>query len=114
MYEDSFSLHVTLLSVLEGPSLTVPLAMYTALRQLGYHPCHGTNMWEDPAKFLTLWTEAMRAKYLGEGERWGRRELDVVLGGFDVGGFVSLFLFFFLSFLLILRVHMYLFHCGLS
>ena len=58
--------------------------MFTALKQLGYHPCHGTNMWEDPKKYLTLWTEAMRAKYLGEGEPWGRRELDVVLGKFDV------------------------------
>lgn len=58
--------------------------MYTALKQLGYHPCHGTNMWENPRKFLGLWTEAMRAKYMGEGEQWGRRELDVVLGNFDV------------------------------
>ena len=41
-------------------------------------------MWEDPKKYLTLWTEAMRAKYLGEGEPWGRREFDVVLGKFDV------------------------------
>ncbi len=51
-------------------------------------------MWEDPATYLTLWTEAMRAKYLGEGQRWGRRELDVVLGQFDVGGSVSFFLSF--------------------
>lgn len=42
-------------------------------------------MWEDPKKFLTLWTEAMRAKYMGEGEPWGKKELDVVLGSFDVG-----------------------------
>lgn len=41
-------------------------------------------MWEDPSKYLTLWTEAMRAKYFGDGEPWGRRELDVVLGKFDV------------------------------
>lgn len=27
----------------------------------------------------------MRAKFLNEGEPWGRRELDVVLGDFDVG-----------------------------
>lgn len=59
--------------------------MYTALQQLGFHPCHGTNMWEDPSRNLTLWTEAMLAKYKGKGEKWGRRELDVVLGNFDVG-----------------------------
>ena len=59
--------------------------MFTALKQLGFHPCHGTNMWEDPKKFLTLWTEAMKAKYMGEGKPWGRKELDVVLGNFDVG-----------------------------
>ena len=41
-------------------------------------------MWADPARNLTLWTEAMRAKYMGEGAPWGRRELDVVLGEFDV------------------------------
>ena len=41
-------------------------------------------MWEDPSKYLTLWTEAMQAKYMGQGEPWGRRELDVVLGKFDV------------------------------
>lgn len=41
-------------------------------------------MWDDPNKFLTLWTEAMRAKYFGEGGRWGKREFDVVLGEFDV------------------------------
>ena len=58
--------------------------MYTALQQLGYHPCHGTNMWADPFRNLTLWTEAMRAKYMGSGAPWGRRELDVVLGNFDV------------------------------
>lgn len=58
--------------------------MFTALQKLGYHPCHGTRMWTDPKKFLTLWTEAMRAKYFGEGETWGKREFDVVLGDFDV------------------------------
>ena len=58
--------------------------MFTALQKLGYHPCHGTRMWDDPNKFLTLWMEAMRAKYFGEGERWGKREFDVVLGEFDV------------------------------
>ena len=68
-----------------SPVLTIGSAMFTALKQLGFHPCHGTNMWEDPKKFLTLWTEAMRAKYMGEGEPWGRKELDVVLGNFDVG-----------------------------
>ena len=70
---------------LKSPSTENPIvAMYTALRQLGYHPCHGTNMWEDPPTYLTLWTEAMKAKYMGEGQTWGRRELDVVLGQFDV------------------------------
>ena len=58
--------------------------MYTALRRLGYHPCHGTDMWADPPRNLTLWTEAMRAKYMNVGKPWGQRELDVVLGGFDV------------------------------
>ena len=59
-------------------------AMYTALQQLGFHPCHGTNMWENPRKYLTLWTEAMCAKYMGTGAPWTARELDVVLGKFDV------------------------------
>ncbi|KAM0804161.1 P-loop containing nucleoside triphosphate hydrolase protein [Usnea florida] len=66
-----------------GLNRTGTMSMYAALQQLGYHPCHGTNMWEDPRKYLTLWTEAMRAKYMGEGEPWGRREFDVVLGKFD-------------------------------
>ena len=73
-----------LLQSLRRPIAERIIAMFTALRQLGYHPCHGTNMWEDPSTYLTLWTEAMRAKYMGQGEPWGRRELDVVLGKFDV------------------------------
>lgn len=66
-----------------GLNRTGTMSMYTALQQLGYHPCHGTNMWADPFRNLTLWTEAMRAKYMGSGAPWGRRELDVVLGNFD-------------------------------
>lgn len=59
-------------------------AMFTALKRLGYHPCCGTRMQDNPSKYLTLWTEAMRAKYFGEGKAWGTREFDVVLGDFDV------------------------------
>ena len=66
------------------------LAMYTALQQLGFHPCHGTNMWENPRKYLTLWTEAMCAKYMDLGAPWGRRELDVALGKFDVSSFINM------------------------
>ncbi|CAD6589867.1 MAG: hypothetical protein ASARMPRED_004297 [Alectoria sarmentosa] len=66
-----------------GLNRTGTMSLFTALQTLHYRPYHGTDMWADPARNLTLWTEAMRAKFMDEGEKWGRRELDVMLGDFD-------------------------------
>lgn len=36
-----------------------------------------------PKSNLDLWAEALRAKYHGEGKKWGREEFDKMLGDYD-------------------------------
>ena len=36
-----------------------------------------------PKANLDLWSEGLRAKYNGEGRKWGREELDKLLGDYD-------------------------------
>ena len=33
---------------------------------------------------MPLWTQALRAKFLGQGKPWAKAELDRVVQGFDV------------------------------
>lgn len=59
-------------------------AIYTALKQLGYHPYHMVEAMKDPKTQLALWEDALNAKYRGIGKPFGRTELDKILGNFDV------------------------------
>ncbi|KAL9579585.1 MAG: hypothetical protein Q9203_006631 [Teloschistes exilis] len=57
------------------------MSLVAALKKLGYTPY-------DFADRITLshhglWTDALRAKYQGKGEPWGRKEFDRVFKGFD-------------------------------
>ncbi|KAL8859178.1 MAG: hypothetical protein Q9198_010651, partial [Flavoplaca austrocitrina] len=56
--------------------------LVTALKQLGYTPYDFID--RIILGHLPLWTEALRAKFLGQGKQWGKAELDRVVKGFDV------------------------------
>ncbi|EQL01441.1 hypothetical protein OCS_02843 [Ophiocordyceps sinensis CO18] len=66
-----------------GMPRTGSISIRHALRELGYTCFHGAILEESPEKFA-FWEEAIRAKYYGEGQPFGRRELDKLLGGFNV------------------------------
>jgi len=57
--------------------------MYTALQTLGYTPYHMAEAFKAPQHFK-LWEECLDAHYAGKGEVFGRKELDKIMGNFDV------------------------------
>lgn len=59
------------------------IAIRHALRELGYTCFHGAILEASPEKFA-FWEEAIKAKYFGEGQPFGRREFDKLLGDFNV------------------------------
>ncbi|CAI6338615.1 unnamed protein product [Periconia digitata] len=68
-----------------GFSRTGTISLKIALEKLGYHPYHGSiaiRSWKDD--HWILWEEALRAKFLGDGEPYGREEFDKFLGDYDV------------------------------
>ncbi|KAF2088724.1 hypothetical protein K490DRAFT_72458 [Saccharata proteae CBS 121410] len=66
-----------------GMPRTGIISLRTALSQIGYKPFHGQMMDVYP-EFYPLWEEALRAKYYGEGEPYGRQEYDKLLGDFNI------------------------------
>lgn len=66
-----------------GQSRTGTMAIFTALKQLGYTPYHMSVAVSSPKTSLGLWCEALNAKYHGKGKPWGREEFDKILGDYD-------------------------------
>ncbi|KAJ4257364.1 hypothetical protein NW762_008483 [Fusarium torreyae] len=66
-----------------GQSRTGTMAIFTALKQLGYTPYHMAVAIGSPKTNLGLWREALEAKFHGKGKPWGREEFDKILGGYD-------------------------------
>lgn len=71
------------LMAFETYSICCWLALWMALRQLGYRPYHYVDRWLQ--NHFQLWDQALRAKYYGIGRPWKREEFDAVMGDFDVG-----------------------------
>ncbi|KAI0872120.1 P-loop containing nucleoside triphosphate hydrolase protein [Hypoxylon argillaceum] len=65
-----------------GMPRTGSISIRTALGQLGYKSFHGGILHETP-ELYPAWEEALRAKYFNEGQKFGRREFDKLLGNFD-------------------------------
>ncbi|MCJ1244980.1 hypothetical protein MMC30_002181 [Trapelia coarctata] len=57
--------------------------MYTALQKVGYAPYHIAEAFKAPHQFK-LWEECLDAHYASKGEVFGRKELDKLLGNFDI------------------------------
>ncbi|KAL8846594.1 MAG: hypothetical protein Q9221_008335 [Calogaya cf. arnoldii] len=57
------------------------MSLVAALRQLGYTPYDFID--RILLGHLPLWTQALRAKFQGQGKPWGKAELDRVVKGFD-------------------------------
>ncbi|KAF5713580.1 hypothetical protein FMUND_7820 [Fusarium mundagurra] len=66
-----------------GQSRTGTMALFMALKQLGYTPYHMSLSLSSPKTNLSLWREALEAKYYGKGKPWGREEFDKILGPYD-------------------------------
>ncbi|KAF4435736.1 hypothetical protein F53441_13440 [Fusarium austroafricanum] len=66
-----------------GQSRTGTMAVFTALKQLGYAPYHMSVAVGSPKTNLCLWREALDAKFHGKGKPWGREEFDKILGSYD-------------------------------
>ncbi|KAI0452106.1 P-loop containing nucleoside triphosphate hydrolase protein [Xylaria acuta] len=65
-----------------GMPRTGSISMRVALEKLGYKCFHGRLMDEDP-RLYEPWGEAIRAKYFGEGELFGRKEFDKMYGDYN-------------------------------
>ncbi|ENH75031.1 hypothetical protein FOC1_g10010415 [Fusarium oxysporum f. sp. cubense race 1] len=66
-----------------GQSRTGTMALFMALKQLGYTPYHMSTPLGSPKTNLGLWREALDAKFYGKGKLWGREEFDKILGPYD-------------------------------
>ncbi|KAM0201818.1 hypothetical protein ACHAPA_009556 [Fusarium lateritium] len=66
-----------------GQSRRDAMAVFTALKQLGYTPYHMSVAIGSPKTNLSLWREALDAKFYGKGKPWGREEFDKILGFYD-------------------------------
>ncbi|SPJ73164.1 uncharacterized protein FTOL_02893 [Fusarium torulosum] len=66
-----------------GQSRTGTMAVFTALKQLGYTPYHMSVAIGSSKTNLSLWREALDAKFYGKGKPWGREEFDKILGLHD-------------------------------
>ncbi|KAK6856535.1 NAD dependent epimerase/dehydratase [Apiospora arundinis] len=66
-----------------GMSRTGTMTLFHALQKLGYNPYHMAVAIMSPRTSLSLWGEALRAKFRGEGDGWGRAEFDRLLGDYD-------------------------------
>ena len=60
-----------------------PIALYYALKELGFNPWHGYEIPTDPNRHFTLWTEAMNCNFLGKDRPYRREEFDRLLGDYD-------------------------------
>lgn len=67
-----------------GQSRTGTMTLLAALEQLGYTPYHLSTAKGSPKTNLSLWREALDAKFHGKGKPWGRTEFDKILGAYDV------------------------------
>ena len=65
-------------------------AMHYALEMLGYKPFHMRQFARNPDT-TRLWVEALKAKYHGEGKKFGTPELKKLLAGYNVCLFTTCF-----------------------
>lgn len=68
-----------------GASRTGTMSIYSALNTLGFKVYHMKEAVKTPRTSFGCWIEAIKAKYYGEGEKFGRREWDRLLGEYDSG-----------------------------
>lgn len=66
-----------------GMSRTGTMSIFTALERLGYKPYHMARAVQAPKTNLSVWCEALRAKFHNQGKPWGREEFDKILGNYD-------------------------------
>jgi hypothetical protein len=66
-----------------GQSRTGTMTLFIALKQLGFTPYHMSLSLGGPKANLSLWREALDAKFHGKGKPWGREEFDKILGPYD-------------------------------
>ena len=66
-----------------GASRTGTMSIYTALIKLGYNVYHMNEAAKSAKVSFGVWGEALRAKFHGEGKKFGRAEFDKILGDFD-------------------------------
>ena len=59
------------------------MSLFTALQELGFNPYHMAVALDPPKSSFSLWIEALRAKFNGEGKKWGHEEFDKILGNYD-------------------------------
>ncbi|KAM0238983.1 hypothetical protein ACHAP5_008421 [Fusarium lateritium] len=82
---DSYPVHRTkpMRVLCLGYSRKGAMAVFTALEQLDYTPYHMSVAIGSPKTNLSLWREALDAKFYGKGKPWGREEFDKILGLYD-------------------------------
>ena len=68
-----------------GASRTGTMSIYTALHKLGFKVYHMNEAVKTPRTAFGCWIEAIKARYYGEGENFGRKEFDKLLGDYDSG-----------------------------
>ncbi|KAI4180881.1 MAG: hypothetical protein LQ346_006889, partial [Caloplaca aetnensis] len=56
-------------------------SLAAALKILGYRPYDYIDRFN--LEHNKLWTDQVRAKYFGQGQKWGRADFDKVTHGFD-------------------------------
>ncbi len=76
-----------------GISRTGTSSLCIALNKFGYKTFHMHECLARPNHFFPLWTEAIRAKYNGEGSPYGKAEFDKLLGEYDAVSDVPAVLF---------------------
>ncbi|KAH8646350.1 hypothetical protein BX600DRAFT_556016 [Xylariales sp. PMI_506] len=60
------------------------LSLYESLRMLGYRPYHMAEILRKGPSHMDVLTEALKAKYRGEGKPYGKAEFDKWFGDYDV------------------------------
>lgn len=68
-----------------GASRTGSVSLLMALQKLGFNAYHMVEAVKSPQTSFGCWSEAIKAKYYGEGKKFGRAEFDKLLGDYDSG-----------------------------
>ena len=72
----------------KAPNQIFHTALTAALRKLGFKVYDFVERYK--ADEITLWDNALRAKFFGNGRPWGRKEFDEVTGSFNASSHASI------------------------